>query len=77
MPLHITKRDRAWLRYATGRAEQPVHGCRPPTPIERLAAAGYTRRVSAGLVWFEDGNGKATPTHDTLHAAITAALEAL
>lgn len=78
MPLHIKKADRAWLRYATTHAEETlVHTCREPTPIERLAAHGYTRRVSGGLVWFERADGRQTPRRETLQEAIKNALEAI
>lgn len=78
MPYHPPKRTaRAWLRYAARHTDQPVHTCRAPTPLERLAAHGYTRRTSEGLVWFVDGQGRETPARETLNAAVAAALESL
>lgn len=77
MPLHIKKTDRAWLRYAQRHTAEPEHTCREPTAIERLSAAGYTRRASGGLVWFEDGDGRRTAARETLDAAVKAALEAI
>lgn len=78
MPLPINpKRDRAWLRYATAHAIPAVHTCREPKPIERLAAHGFTRRASGGLIWFEHADGRTTPARETLQAAIQAALETL
>lgn len=79
MPYHPPKNSaRAWLRYAEAHAGRPlVSTCRAPTPIERLAAAGYTRRVSAGMVWFESAEGRQTPKRETLNAAIWVALEAI
>jgi hypothetical protein len=76
MPLHIDpKRDGAWLRYASALTDEPVYTCREPTPIERLAAAGFTRRVSGALVWFAHADGRTTPKRATVEAAIGAALE--
>ena len=77
MPFHPPKSNRrAWLRYATAHAEETlVYTCRSPTPIERLAAAGYTRRVSAGQIWFEHADGRQTPHRASLGDAIKAGLE--
>lgn len=78
MPLHINpKRDRAWLRYAERRAETLVYTCRPPTPLERLAAHGFTRRVSGGRVWFQHEDGRETPKRETVEEAVIAGLEML
>lgn len=79
MPYHPPKANRrAWLRYATAHgAETLVYTCREPTPIERLAAAGYTRRVAGGLVWFERADGRQTPKRETLQEAVKAGLEAI
>ena len=72
MPLH-TKPGSAWARYAAKRQ----HGPREATPIEQLAARGYTRRVDGrtGQVWFEDTGGRATPRCATMEAAVAAAEE--
>jgi len=74
--------QRAPLRVKVGsawhkRAEELVYTCREPKPIERLAARGYTRRVSEAGVWFEDGEGRRTPIGADTDAAIAAAMEAI
>jgi hypothetical protein len=69
-PLRV-KAGSAWHK----RARTLKEGPREPTPIERLAAHGYTRRVSDDSVWFEDASGAQTPRRSTLDAAVQAAME--
>jgi hypothetical protein len=69
-PLRV-KVGSAWHR----RIRTLVEGPREPTPIERLAAHGYTRRVSETGVWFEK-DGDRTPCCADLKSATAAALAA-